>query len=109
MEESITTTYADVISEFSTLTGSKKLGFLLRISYRLTIVARDVYSSKNEQVQLRIASGISEINHQILSYAIKNISGENVQSLPAEEVFLLVLEKINSFGLSPWNYHILKT
>ena len=108
MEDPITTLYADVVSEFSTLIENKKLGFLLRIAYRLTIVARDVFSSKDEQVQLRIASGISEINHQILGFAIKSISGKDVQNLTAEEVFLIVLEKINNCGLSPWNYHILK-
>ena len=100
MEDSITAMYGAVIREFSTTTENEKLKFLLKMSYRLTVVARDVFSSKDEQVQLRIVAGISEINHQIMGYVVKSMS-ESTKNSAAEKVFLTVLKIVSNCGLNP--------
>ena len=98
---------AIMISKFLAMNGHKKIKFLLGISYELTIVARDISTYKNEQLSLRAAAGMSEINHKILSYVLHAIDGDYEKTFPADELLLIVLDMISGYGLDPWKQWIL--
>ena len=98
---------AIVTSKYLAMNGHEKLKFLLGISYELTIVARDISTYKDEQLSLRAAAGMSEINHKILSYVLHAIDGEYEKTFPADELLLIVLDMISGYGLDPWKQWIL--
>ena len=96
-----------LITKFQAMNGHEKLKFLLGMCYELTIVARDISTYKDDQLSLRAATGISEINHKVLSYAIHAIDGEYEKTFPADELLLIVLDMIAGYGLDPWRSWIL--
>ena len=96
-----------VTAKFLAMNGHEKLRFLLGISYELTVVARDISASCNDQLSLRTAVGMSEINHKILSYVLHAIDGEHEKTFPADELLLVVLDMISGYGLDPWRKWIL--
>jgi len=107
MDTSASDYNAVIKAKFLAMNGHEKLKFLLGISYELTIVARDISTYKNEQLSLRAAVGISEINHKILSYVLHAIDGEYEKTFPADELLLIVLDMISGYGLDPWKQWIL--
>ena len=107
MDSSDSDNNAIVASKFSAMNGHEKLKFLLGISYELTIVARDISTYNDEQLSLRAAVGMSEINHKILSYVLHAMDGEYEKTFPADELLLVVLDMISGHGLDPWKQWIL--
>ena len=98
-----------VMSKFLAMNGREKFEFLLKISFFVMIVGRDISTHKNEQLSLRAAAGMSEINHKILSYVLHAMDGEYEKTFPPDELLLIVLDMISGYGLDPWKQWILRS
>jgi hypothetical protein len=91
----------EMLAQFSSLTRSDQILMLLLVSFNLTIVARDIFAKSSDQQKLKYATGVSEINHKILSTVITRLK-EAGFSYPDEVLVEILYEFFSKYELEQY-------
>ena len=76
----------------------ERASLLVRLSYDLTITARDLRNQLGTEAELKL-TGISEVQHKALSQALSYMSGSPYR-YPAEDFILLLTQTAERFSLA---------
>lgn len=88
----------EAITAYLNASDAERVHMLVRLSFDLTITARDLTSSADPNKRERLP-GVTEIQHVALGQALAVSSG-NAQKYPDEEVIRVLVKTAERFGLA---------
>jgi hypothetical protein len=80
--------------QFLACAEADKVMIMLHLMYNMTIVIRDIFHERSDDVKLKSSYVVSEINHQITSYVIATMLNE--ARYPDDVIFDIIINKFNS-------------
>jgi hypothetical protein len=80
--------------QFLACGNADKVMIMLNLMFNMTIVIRDVFHERSDDVKLKASYVVSEINHQITSYVIATMLTE--ARYPDDVIFDIIIKKFTS-------------